>query len=170
MHWALTNCMEDLATLETVEGWDSGLRDRLKNIIARPFQRMTYTQAIEVLQKEVAAKKVSFEENDIVWGMDMGSEHERYLAEVLYKGPVIVTNYPKGIKAFYMKLDPSGETVQGMDILVPRIGEIIGGSVREDDFSKLKTRAAEVGITEEALSWYVAHATLRTLYGSPTRT
>jgi len=159
VHWALTHHADDLAALEQVEGWDAGLRERLKNIIAKPFTRMTYTAAIETLQAEVASGKVTFVENVIEWGMDMGSEHERYLAEVLFEGPVVVTNYPKGIKAFYMKLDrdakPGFETVQGMDILVPRIGEIIGGSVREDDYELLKGRAADVGISEEQLSWYL---------------
>jgi len=154
VHYALTVCADDLAALEMVPSWDSELRSRLMNILERPFTRLTYTEAIEILKKEVAAGKVTFKE-EVSWGIDMGSEHERYLAEVLYKGPVIVTNYPKGIKAFYMKLDEDGKTVQAMDILVPRIGEIIGGSVREDRFHVLKERAAEMDVPEEDINWYM---------------
>lgn len=91
----------------------------------------------------------------VSWGIDMGSEHERYLCEQYFKGPTIVTNYPKEIKAFYMKLDESGKTVQAMDILVPRIGEIIGGSVREDSLEKLTKRCEEMNVSPEDLSWYM---------------
>lgn len=138
-----------------MEGWDSELIPRLKQLLEKPFARLTYTEAISILEREVKEGRAKFEEMNIHWGMDMGSEHERFLAEKLFKGPIIVTNYPKEIKAFYMKLDPDGRTVQGMDILVPRIGEIIGGSVREDDFTTLRDRAAACGVSEEQLSWYL---------------
>lgn len=154
VHYALTVCGEDLAALEKVPSWDSELRSRLMNILERPFTRLTYTEAISILEKEVASGKVTFQEA-VSWGIDMGSEHERYLAEQYFKGPIIVTNYPKDIKAFYMKVDPDGKTVQAMDILVPRIGEIIGGSVREDRFDVLKQRAAEMQVAEEDIHWYL---------------
>jgi len=154
VHYALSKCMDDLETLQAVEGWDAELVPRLKNLLERPFTRLTYTEAIALLEKEVKAGRATFEE-PVSWGIDMASEHERFLAEKLFKGPVIVTNYPKDIKAFYMKLDESGKTVQAMDILVPRIGEIIGGSVREDDFTILKDRAAACGVSEEQLGWYL---------------
>jgi asparaginyl-tRNA synthetase len=119
---------------------------RLKNILEKPFTRLTYTQAIEILQADIKAGVVKFDDMKVDWGIDLGSEHERYLAEKKFKGPIIVTNYPKDIKAFYMKLDEGGKTVQAMDILVPRIGEIIGGSVREDSYEKLLKRSTEMGI------------------------
>lgn len=124
------------------------------HLLAKPFTRLTYTEAIAVLQEQIAAGAVQFEV-PVEWGMDMESEHERYLAEKLYGGPIIVTNYPKDIKAFYMKLDGDGKTVQAMDILVPRIGEIIGGSVREDRYEVLLERAAEMGVDIAHLGWYL---------------
>lgn len=153
VHYALTNCAADLELLETIPGWDDKLRDRLKNVLERPFKRLTYTEAVEILQEQVAKGAVSFDV-PVEWGIDLGSEHERYLAEKLFGGPIIVTNYPKDIKAFYMKLDEDGRTVQAMDILVPRIGEIIGGSVREDRYDVLMKRAEEMNIDPSSLSWY----------------
>jgi len=160
VHHALTECMDDLLVLQAVEDWDGDLVARLKQLLAKPFARVTYTEAIETLQQHVAQGLAPpFENKDIEWGMDMASEHERYLAESVFKGPIICTNYPKAIKAFYMKLDegtaPGRETVQAMDILVPRIGEIIGGSAREDDHATLLSRANEMGVSEEQLSWYL---------------
>jgi asparaginyl-tRNA synthetase len=155
VHYALTKCASDLEVLQQIEGWDKDLIPRLKNILEKPFARLTYTEAIKLLQEEVASKVVTFEENNIEWGMDLGSEHERYLAEKKFNGPIIVTNYPKGIKAFYMKLDDDGKTVQAMDILVPRIGEVIGGSVREDRYDVLLARAKDMGLEESDLDWYL---------------
>ena len=116
-------------------------------------QRLTYTEAIEVLQKAVTDGH-TFEET-VVWGMDLPSEMERYLCEKVYKMPVVLTDYPKEIKAFYMKLDDDGRTVRAMDVLFPGIGEIIGGSQREEDYTKLTTRMAEMNVPAHDLDWYL---------------
>ena len=149
--YALENCDDDLQYFESVT--EAGLRDRLRNILERPFVRLTYTEAIAKLEEDIAAGLITFE-NPVSWGIDMASEHERYLAEQVYKGPIVVTNYPKDIKAFYMKLDPDEKTVSAMDILVPRIGEIIGGSQREDRLDVLERRCREMGLDPSAVWWY----------------
>lgn len=154
VNYAVTHCAEDLEALEKVPGWDSELRARLLNILENPFGRLTYTEAIAILEAEVAAGKVTFNEQ-VSWGLDMGSEHERYLSEQYFKRPIIVTDYPKDFKAFYMKMNEDGKTVQAMDILVPRIGEIIGGSVREDRLEVLTARCEQMGVSVEDLSWYI---------------
>uniref|UniRef100_A0A7S1JAC4 asparagine--tRNA ligase n=1 Tax=Eutreptiella gymnastica TaxID=73025 RepID=A0A7S1JAC4_9EUGL len=137
--------------------YEGKLTERLMGIVAQPFGRVTYTEAIDLLKKEVESGRAQFAEPNIEWGMDMASEHERYLAEVMFKRPVIVTNYPAKIKSFYMKQSEDGSTVQGMDILCPTIGEIIGGSAREDNFDRLVALAKEKGMSDkdiESLSWY----------------
>lgn len=118
------------------------------------LQRLTYTEAIEVLQKAVKEDGVVFEEYP-EWGIDLPSEHERYLCEQVYKQPVVLTNYPKDIKAFYMKLDEDGKTVSAADILVPKIGEIIGGSQREHRLDVLKQRCIEMNLDPKQLWWYL---------------
>lgn len=105
------------------------MRERLQNVVDNEFARVTYTEAVELLQTHTREKKVKFKVYPN-WGDDLGSEHERYICEKVYQKPTIVTNYPKGIKAFYMKLNDDNETVAAMDILVPKIGELIGGSQR----------------------------------------
>lgn len=152
--YALTHNEDDLVLLEKVPGGEMGLRDRLRNVLENPFVRITYTEAVAILEKDLASKKVKFEVKP-EWGCDLGSEHERYLTEQVYRRPVIVTNYPKDIKAFYMRLDEGGKTVSAMDILVPKIGEIIGGSQREERLDVLKARCLEMGLEEEALWWYL---------------
>jgi len=136
---------------------EKGLIDRLKHVLESPFRRVTYTQAIEVLEDAIRSGKKKFE-FPIKWGTDMQSEHERYLTEEHFKLPVIVTNYHKGIKAFYMRLDdgcaPGRETVSAMDILVPKIGEIIGGSQREERLEKLDARLDEMNLNREDYWWY----------------
>ena len=117
---------------------------------------MTYTDAIDLLKDHVKQKKVKFVESKIEWGMDLGSEHERYLAEKIYEGPVIVYNYPRSFKAFYMKQNPDGKTVQAMDMLVPGIGELVGGSTREEDLEKLDGMIEEKKLEKEAYWWYRA--------------
>ena len=129
---------------------DKGLLERLNNVVNSDFGRVTYTEAIEILEKN----------NDnfdypVHWGSDLQTEHERYLTEVVFKRPVFVTDYPKEIKAFYMKLNPDGKTVAAMDCLVPGIGEIIGGSQREDDYDKLVTRMNELGLNPEDYDFYL---------------
>ena len=129
---------------------DKGLIDRLTNVATSEFARITYTDAIEILKKhnDIFEFKVS-------WGIDLQTEHERYLTEEVYKRPVFVTDYPKDIKAFYMKQNPDGKTVAAVDCLVPGIGEIIGGSQREDDYEKLATRMEELGMKTEDYGFYM---------------
>ena len=151
VQWALDHCMEDLTFLS--EHYDKELIERLRFVLAQPFKRMTYTEGIEILEAAVAAgHKFEF---PIYWGADMASEHERYLVEEHFQRPVIVTDYPKEIKSFYMKLNEDGKTVRGMDVLFPKIGEIIGGSEREADYDKLLQRAQEVGVPEKDIWWYL---------------
>ena len=124
--------------------------DTLQNVVRSPFQRLTYTEAVDVLKQSGEAFKFPVE-----WGIDLQSEHERYLTEKVFKAPVILTDYPKGIKAFYMKLNDDGKTVRAMDVLVPGIGEIIGGSQREEREDVLLSRIAEAGLHAQGLDWYL---------------
>ena len=129
---------------------DKGLIDRLTNVATSEFARITYTDALEILKKH--NDKFEFK---VSWGIDLQTEHERYLTEEVYKRPVFVTDYPKDIKAFYMKQNPDGKTVAAVDCLVPGIGEIIGGSQREDDYEKLATRMEELGMKTEDYGFYM---------------
>ncbi len=129
---------------------DKGLLERLHNVVNSDFGRVTYTEAIEILEKN----NHNFD-YPVHWGSDLQTEHERYLTETVFKRPVFVTDYPKEIKAFYMKLNPDGKTVAAMDCLVPGIGEIIGGSQREDDYDKLVTRMNELGLNPEDYDFYL---------------
>ena len=145
--YALDNNMDDLQFLNDM--FDKGLIERLQSVIKEEFVRLDYTSAIDILLK---ADKMF--EYPVSWGIDLQSEHERYLVENHFKRPVILTNYPKEIKAFYMKQNDDGKTVRAMDVLFPTIGEIIGGSEREADYEKLLTRVHELGMTEEQYWWY----------------
>ena len=129
---------------------DKTLLDRLNGLVNSEFGRVTYTEAIEILKK--ADKKFEY---PVEWGIDLQTEHERYLAEEHFKKPVFVTDYPKDIKAFYMKLNEDGKTVRAMDLLAPGIGEIIGGSQREDDFEKLEQRIKDMNLNEKDYWWYM---------------
>lgn len=129
---------------------DKGLLDRLHHVASSDFGRVTYTEAIEILKEHNSEFEYPVE-----WGSDLQTEHERYLTEQVFKRPVFVTDYPKEIKAFYMKLNPDGKTVAAMDCLVPGIGEIIGGSQREDDYDKLVTRMNELGLNPEDYDFYL---------------
>jgi asparaginyl-tRNA synthetase len=129
---------------------EKGLVDRLNNLLNNEFVRISYTEALEILKK--SGKKFEF---PVEWGIDMQSEHERYLAEEHFKKPVFVTDYPKGIKAFYMKMNPDGKTVRAMDLLAPGIGEIIGGSQREDHLETLESRMRDAGLNPEDYSFYL---------------
>ncbi|QDK36362.1 asparagine--tRNA ligase [Bdellovibrio sp. NC01] len=129
---------------------EKGLFDKLNNVLNNEFARVTYTEAINILTK--SGKKFEY---PVEWGIDMQSEHERFLAEEHFKKPVFVTDYPKDIKAFYMKMNEDGKTVRAMDLLAPGIGEIIGGSQREDDLEKLETRMKQVGLHPEDYSFYL---------------
>ena len=130
--------------------YDKELASRLKFVITNRFERITYTEAIEILTK--SGQSFEF---PVDWGNDLQTEHERYLVEKHFKRPVIVTDYPKDIKAFYMKQNDDGKTVRGMDVLFPKIGEIIGGSQREEDYDKLLKRINELKLPEKDLWWYL---------------
>jgi asparaginyl-tRNA synthetase len=131
-----------------------GLKDKLNFMLANDFERVTYTEAIDILLQSPAYKKKKFQ-YEVSWGIDMQSEHERYLVEKHFKKPVIVTDYPKDIKAFYMRQNDDGRTVAAMDILAPGIGEIIGGSQREERLEKLEQRMHEMHIPTEEMYWYL---------------
>ena len=146
--YALDNCMDDLRFLNDM--FDKDLITRLQGVIDTGFARITYTEGIDILLK--SGRNFEF---PVSWGVDLQSEHERYLVEEHYKRPVIVTDYPKDIKAFYMKQNDDGKTVRGMDVLFPKIGEIIGGSQREEDLDKLNRRIAELGMDTRNLQWYI---------------
>lgn len=151
VRWALERCADDIAFL--TEHYDKELIERLQFVLDKPFKRLTYTEGIEILEDAVkSGRKFEF---PIYWGADMSSEHERYLVEEYFKTPVIVTDYPKEIKSFYMKLNDDNKTVRGMDVLFPKIGEIIGGSERESDYDKLKARAEEMGVPDKDIWWYM---------------
>jgi asparaginyl-tRNA synthetase len=149
--WALDNCMEDLQFLN--DKYDNGLIERLKSVVDTTFQRVTYTEGIEIL--EDAVKKGHKFEYPVHWGTDLQSEHERYLVESHFGKPVILTDFPKDIKAFYMKQNDDGKTVRGMDVLFPKIGEIIGGSEREASLDKLQARIDELHMSRKNLEWYI---------------
>lgn len=151
VQWALKNCQDDLAFL--CEMYDKELIDRLKFVVENDFKRLTYTEGIQIL-KDAIAGGVKFE-FPVDWGTDLQSEHERYLVEQHFKKPVILTDYPKEIKSFYMKQNDDGKTVRAMDVLFPKIGEIIGGSQREEDYNKLRNRAIEMGVPEKDIWWYL---------------
>lgn len=146
--YALENCADDLDFLNKMI--DPKLIDRLKFVVENKFIRMAYTDAITILEK--ADKKWDY---PVSWGCDLQSEHERYLVEEHFKCPVILTGYPKAIKAFYMKQNEDGKTVRAMDVLFPGIGEIIGGSQREEDFDKLSARIKELNLPTKDLWWYM---------------
>lgn len=148
IRYALENCADDLAFLEKM--YDEGLTERLRMVVENDFVRLDYAEGVAILQ--ASGQKFEF---PVAWGLDLQSEHERYLVEQHFKKPVILVNYPKEIKAFYMKLNPDGKTVQAMDVLFPRIGEIIGGSVREENYVKLKNRIAQLDMSEDELWWYL---------------
>lgn len=151
VRWALENCREDLEFLNKMI--DNTLIERLESVLADSFVRLPYTKGIEILEEAVKnGRKFEF---PVEWGMDLASEHERYLVEEHFKKPVIMTDYPKGIKAFYMKLNEDGKTVQGTDVLFPQIGEIIGGSIREADYDKLMNQIEERDIPMKDMWWYL---------------
>ena len=163
--YALENCKDDLEFLEKRlldeeksksqnERSEMPLIEKLQFILENDFIRLSYTEAIDVLKNSKPAKKGKFQ-FPVEWGIDLQSEHERYLVEKHYKKPVILIDYPRDIKAFYMKQNDDGKTVRAMDVLFPGIGEIIGGSQREEDYEKLVTRIKEMGIPEKDMWWYL---------------
>lgn len=148
VNYALDNCADDLAFLEKM--YDAELTERLRFVVANDFVRLDYTQGVEILMASGA--KFEF---PVSWGLDLQSEHERYLVEKHFKRPVILTNYPKEIKSFYMKLNDDNRTVRAMDVLFPKIGEIIGGSQREENYDKLVARMEEIGVPIQEMEWYL---------------
>ena len=161
VRWALDHCKDDLEFLNKMI--DKGLIERLEGVLKETFVRLSYTEGIEILQKAIAEGKKQFE-FPCNWGDDLASEHERYLVEEYFQKPVIMTHYPKKIKAFYMKIDEQKpvyngkemeETVQGTDVLFPQIGEIIGGSVREENYDKLVNEIETRGIPMKDMWWYL---------------
>ncbi len=149
--WALDNCRDDLEFLNNMI--DKELIARLESVISTDFVRLEYTEGIKILEKAVAdGHKFEY---PVFWGADLASEHERYLVENHFKRPVILTGYPKEIKAFYMKQNEDGKTVRAMDVLFPKIGEIIGGSEREENYDKLMQRIEELNIPMKDMWWYL---------------
>ena len=148
IRYALDHCRDDIEFL--AEHFDKGLIERLEFVLHNDFVRLTYTEGVKILEE--SGKKFEF---PVSWGIDLQSEHERYLVEEHFKKPVILTDYPKDIKAFYMKQNEDGKTVRAMDVLFPTIGEIIGGSEREADSDKLLKRIEELGIPMKDMWWYL---------------
>jgi len=151
VQYALDNCMDDLEFLNSK--WDDTLIERLRSVVGISFERVTYTEGIKILEDAVANGHQF--EYPVHWGTDLQSEHERFLVEKHFGKPVILTDFPKDIKAFYMKQNDDGKTVRGMDVLFPKIGEIIGGSEREASLEKLEQRITELGMSRKNLEWYV---------------
>ncbi len=148
INYALEHCADDIEFLSQM--YDKELVDRLHHVVSQPFVRLTYTEGVKILEE--SGHKFEF---PVYWGADLQSEHERFLVEEHFKRPVILTDYPKEIKAFYMKQNTDGRTVRAMDVLFPKIGEIIGGSEREADFDKLQQRIDELGIPMKDMWWYL---------------
>jgi len=165
IQYALDNCMDDLLFLskrlqeeeknKKADERSMELIEKLKFVLENPFERVSYTEAIDILRNSKPNKKKKFDYIIEGWGADLQSEHERYLVEKHFKKPVILTDYPKEIKAFYMKQNDDGKTVRAMDVLFPQIGEIIGGSQREENYEKLSKRMAEMKIPEESMWWFL---------------
>lgn len=148
VQYALDHCADDLQFLNNM--FDKGLIERLRSVVNTKFARISYSEGIKVLEE--SGEKFEY---PVSWGIDLQSEHERYLVEKHYGKPVIITDYPKDIKAFYMKQNEDGKTVRGMDVLFPKIGEIIGGSEREWSIDKLNARIDELGMSRKSLEWYL---------------
>ena len=151
VRWALEHCADDLAFLNKMI--DNGLIERLKSVVETDFVRLPYSDGIKILEEAIAQGRKF--EYPVYWGCDLASEHERFLVEEHFKCPVIMTDYPKEIKAFYMKQNADGRTVQGTDVLFPQIGEIIGGRVREESYDKLMARIDELQIPMKDMWWYL---------------
>ena len=149
--WAITNCVDDIQFLNDM--FDKELVERLHSVVETDFVRLPYTEGITILEEAIAGGQKF--EYPVYWGCDLASEHERFLVEQHFKRPVILTDYPKEIKAFYMKLNEDGKTVRAMDVLFPKIGEIIGGSEREENYDKLTARIEELDIPMKDMWWYL---------------
>jgi asparaginyl-tRNA synthetase len=148
VNYALQHCPDDLQFLKKM--YDNELVARLNSVLTNDFMRLDYSEAIDILSSSGTAF-----EFPVGWGLDLQSEHERYLVEKHFRRPVMITNYPKEIKAFYMKQNEDGKTVRALDVLFPRIGEIIGGSQREDSYTRLRDRIRELNSPEKDIWWYL---------------
>jgi asparaginyl-tRNA synthetase len=148
IQYALDHCMDDIQFLAKM--YDDELIERLKFVVENEFVRLTYTEGVKIL--EASGQQFEY---PVYWGADLQSEHERYLVEKHFRRPVILTDYPKEIKSFYMKQNDDGLTVRAMDVLFPKIGEIIGGSEREADYDKLMQRVKETGMQTDPIWWYL---------------
>jgi asparaginyl-tRNA synthetase len=166
LSYVLEHCRADLEFLDarfadeqkgkpTIERADQGLIEKLESVVNNDFIRLSYTEAIDILRNSKPNKKKKFKYPITDWGIDLQSEHERFLVEKHFKAPVVISDYPANIKAFYMRLNDDGKTVRAMDVLFPGIGEIAGGSQREERYDVLKEKVAAVGIPEEELWWYL---------------
>jgi asparaginyl-tRNA synthetase len=152
VRYVMANCPDEI---DFFNKWvDKGLKQRLTDFVEKPFTQVDYTDAINILLK-AKADGHHFNNDNIYWGLDLESEHERYLTEKVFKGPIFLTNYPKEIKAFYMKQNPDGKTVAAVDLLVPEIGELVGGSEREADYDKLLNRMKELNMNIDGYQWYL---------------
>ncbi|CAI0543719.1 unnamed protein product, partial [Linum tenue] len=146
--WLIDKCCDDMELMA-----DKGCIDRLRMVASTPFERISYTEAVKILEEAVKGGKKF--DNKVEWGIDLASEHERFLTENEFQKPVIVYNYPKGIKAFYMRLNDDSKTVAAMDVLVPKVGELIGGSQREERYEVIKERILEMGLPLKPYEWYL---------------
>ncbi|GLT98636.1 hypothetical protein SLE2022_161330 [Rubroshorea leprosula] len=149
--WLLDKCLDDMEFM--AKNYDKSCIERLRLVASTPFVRISYTEAIELLEDAVKGGKKF--DNKVGWGIDLASEHERFLTEVKFQKPVIVYNYPKGIKAFYMRLNDDSKTVAAMDVLVPKVGELVGGSQREERYEVIRDRILEMGLPLEPYEWYL---------------
>ncbi|XP_044462007.1 asparagine--tRNA ligase, cytoplasmic 1-like [Mangifera indica] len=149
--WLLDKCLDDMEFM--AKSYDKSCIDRLRMVASTPFERISYTEAVDLLLEAVKEGKKF--ENNVEWGIDLASEHERYLTEIKFQKPVIVYNYPKGIKAFYMRVNDDLKTVAAMDVLVPKVGELIGGSQREERYDVIRSRIEEMGLPLEPYEWYL---------------
>lgn len=152
INYVLENCPEEMEFFNNMI--DKDLLNRLKHVLNSEFAKMTYTDAVEYLKK-AQETGVVFENKDIFWGMDFNSEHEKYLCEKIVNGPLFLIDFPKELKSFYMKQNPDGKTVAACDLLVPHIGELVGGSQREENYEVLKNRMKELHMSEKGLEWYL---------------
>jgi len=151
LKYVIANNLDDLEFFD--QRVEKGLLKRLQTVIDTPFKRVPYTEAVAILEDHIKTKKLKFE-FPVFWGVDLSSGHEKYLTDKVFNGPIIVYDYPKEIKAFYMKLNDDNKTCQAMDVLVPGIGEVIGGSAREDRLDVLDRRIGEMNLDIEAYWWY----------------
>jgi asparaginyl-tRNA synthetase len=150
--YVIKTCAVEINFLSTVNKQD--LTTKLNQVVSNPFVKIMYKQAIEIINEAIKKGK-KFENNDVFFGIDLASEHERYIAEEHFKSPVFLTHYPKEIKAFYMKLSEDNRTVEACDLLLPGIGEVVGGSQREDDYNKLINRVRDMKVNQQELKWYI---------------